>query len=67
VVKKAVIEHNLKEYKLLSLIDSNKKFKIEIDERKIIIEAKDFSSLRAGINAVLKELIILEKLKNLKD
>jgi hypothetical protein len=63
---KAIIEHNLKEYKDLCLIDTNKKFRVKIDEKFVIIESNSFSSLRAGVNAVLKELIILENLKKLK-
>jgi tRNA threonylcarbamoyladenosine modification (KEOPS) complex Pcc1 subunit len=51
------------DYKDLSLIDSNNKFKVIINDKKVIIEAKDYSSLRAGVNAILKELIILEKIE----
>ncbi len=64
---KIIIFHNFEEYPKLSLIDSNQKFEVFYEENKIIIKASDFSSLRAGVNAVIKELIILEKLKNLKN
>jgi len=60
------IELKFKDYKDLSLIDSNEKFQIEIKEDEIIIQAKDYSSLRAGVNAVLKELILMEQLENIK-
>ncbi|MEO2154399.1 MAG: hypothetical protein ABGW69_01175 [Nanoarchaeota archaeon] len=51
------------DYKDLSLIDSNNKFRVSINNKKVVIEAKDYSSLRAGVNAILKELIILEKIE----
>ncbi|HIQ51252.1 MAG TPA: hypothetical protein EYH54_04740 [Nautiliaceae bacterium] len=60
------IELKFKDYKDLSLIDSNEKFQVQIKEDEVIICAKDYSSLRAGINAVLKELIFIEQIEKIK-
>jgi tRNA threonylcarbamoyladenosine modification (KEOPS) complex Pcc1 subunit len=68
-IKKMVcceIEISFKDYEKLSLIDSNEKFQIKFKDDKVIICAKNYSSLRAGINAVLKELILLEQINNLE-
>ncbi len=54
---------NLKE---LSLVDSNEKFSVEFKDKQIIICAKDYSSLRAGVNAIIKELAIIEKVEELE-
>lgn len=56
-------KYNLKE---LSLVDSNEKFRVNFKNKQIIICAKDYSSLRAGVNAVIKELAIIEKVEELE-
>ena len=59
------IKIKFKDFEKISLTDSNKKFQVFFDKenKEILIKAKDYSSLRAGANAILKELIIFENLE----